>query len=304
MLDKYLQTSKHYFKVVDSKPISIKVLGDLHYCKSFQDDKLVKIKNKLRKSPTDYLCIIGDLIDSTNHIYENKEKRDKLIEWLQELGKSYKVFLTFGNHDFSYYKEKKVIKDTPREFFEELKSISNLYISCYEPYYEDEAIIIYQLELNFEYYEKKYENIDILLKHLEMRKEQITNLDNQKVKILMVHSPLLITHTKVLEYIKEFDFIVTGHMHNGLVHPFISKFIPGNIGVISPHKQLFPELARGVKKIKLEDKNIYLIITGGIVKLQECAPYHLNLLNYFFPMQMDEIIINEEQRLTYVKKLC
>lgn len=302
MLDKHLQISRHYFKVIDSKPIHIKVFGDLHYCKSFQDDKLDKIKKELKQSPTDYVCVVGDLIDSTNYLYSNKEKKDILIRWLTELGEQYKIFLTFGNHDFTYYKGKEAIKDIPKEFFEELKNISGLYMSHYEPYYEDESVIIYQLELNFEYYGKGSENIDILLETLEMQKEKLTNLDRRKVKILMVHSPILITHPKVLEYIKAFDFIVTGHMHNGLVHPFISKFIPGNKGIISPNKQLFSEYARGIKTIKLEDKNINLIINGGIIKIQECAPYYLNLLNCFFPMQMDEIVINDKQRLIYRNK--
>ena len=90
-------------------------------------------------------------------------------------------------------------------------------------------------------------------------------------------------------------------MHNWLVHPFVSKIIPKNRGIISPNKKLFPLHARGVETIEIDNKKITLIVTGGIVKIQECAS-PLNLLNYFFPMQMDEIVIDSVQKLLYKHK--
>ncbi len=300
MLDKHLQIDRHYFKVINSKPIHIKILGDLHHSNSFSEKKLNKIEKVIDESPTDYLCIVGDLIDSTNYLYDKNEKNTILIEWLRKLGTKYKVFLTLGNHDFTYFDRHTGIKDIPKEFLNELRNIPGLTLSHNEPYYEDDLILIYQLELDFDYY-KDYEKLDILLATLMDQKEKMTNLNQKKVKILLIHSPSLITHPKVLEYIKEFDYIIAGHMHNGLVHPFVSKIIPKNRGIISPNKKLFPLHARGVETIEIDNKKITLIVTGGIVKIQECAS-PLNLLNYFFPMQMDEIVIDSVQKLLYKHK--
>ena len=46
-------------------------------------------------------------------------------------------------------------------------------------------------------------------------------------------------------------------------------------------------------EILVDNKRIDLIICGGLVKIQECTG-HLQPLNHFFPMQMDEIIISDE----------
>ena len=118
----------------------------------------------------------------------------------------------------------------------------------------------------------------------------------------MVHSPERMTHPLVLDYIKEFDFIIAGHMHNGLIPPFLTNVLPGTRGLISPFKVPFVKHARGVETIKIEDKEIKMIVTGGITKLQDCAPFGLDILNHFYSMQMDEIIINDEQHLEYKKR--
>lgn len=303
MLDKRLQVNRHYYKVKDSKPIHIKFFGDLHHCNFFQDEKLDTIEKELQQSPTDYVCIVGDLIDSTNYLHTNKEKKEKLIKWLKKIGSQYKVFLTLGNHDFTYYKGQTKIKDIQEDFFEELENVPGIFVSHYDPYYEDTSVIIYQLELEYDYYTgKKHENINVLLDTLEAQKEKMTHLDDKKVKVLMVHSPIFITHPRVLEYIKDFDFIIAGHMHNGLVPPFLTNLIPGNRGLISPYLEPFVNHTRGVETIKLEGKDISMIITGGITKLQNCAPFYLDMLNCFYPMQMDEIIINNGPQLTYKNK--
>lgn len=296
MLDKHLHVNKHYYKVKDCKPIHIKILGDLHHYDSFDNIKLEKIAEELQQTPTDYVCIAGDLIDSTKYLYTNSEKKEKLLEWLRKICSQYKTFLTFGNHDFTFYQGLKRTKDENKEFFQELASIPGLHVSHYQPYYEDDSVIIYQLELNYDYYyhDNGFENVDVLIEVLEEQKEQMQNLDKEKIKILMVHSPQRMTNPKVLEYVKEFDFIISGHMHNGLVPTFLTNLLPGTRGLISPYKKPFAKHARGVETIHIGDKEIKMIITGGITKLQNCAPFRLRKLNHFYPMQMDEIIINDE----------
>ena len=304
MLDKHLQVKKHHFKVRNCKPVYIKTFGDLHYCSSFQDKKLTKIKNEILKSPTDYLIITGDLNDSTSYLYDNKEKRDTLIQWIESLSSQVKVFLTFGNHDFTYYNGRQRRKDVNEEFFEELKEIPNLCLSHYTPYYEDDSVIVCQLELDYDYYylHDEVESVGALIEILETQKENMTNLDDEKLKVLVVHSPLRITHPKVLKYIKEFDLIIAGHMHNGLIPPLLTYFLPGNRGIVSPYFEPLTDNARRVKQITIDGHTIKLLITGGITKLQECAPFHIGLLNCLFTMQMDEISINEEQTLMLNKK--
>lgn len=73
--------------------------------------------------------------------------------------------------------------------------------------------------------------------------------------------------------------------------------IKGNVGIIAPNKSLFPDNARGTKDINVGDKDIHLIINGGITKLSECTNI-LGKFNGIYKMNIDEIKINSK-----VKKL-
>lgn len=96
---------------------------------------------------------------------------------------------------------------------------------------------------------------------------------------------------KVISYIKEFDFVFCGHMHNGMVFPIVDDLISNNKGIIAPNKTLFPDNARGTKTITVNGHQIHLIINGGITKLQESAGF-LGNFNGFYPMSIDKVDVN------------
>lgn len=297
MFDYKIINKKHYYK--NSKSIDIKILSDLHYCSSFPDKKLDIIEKKLDESKTDYIIIAGDFIDSTGFLTNDIEKRKNLIKWLTKICNKYKVILTLGGHDYSFKDKKGWKEDVNKDFFKELSLIKGLTLSFKKLKYEDENVIIYQIDLPFKYYnnDKRIEDKELLLDFLNKRQEEIKKLNKEKIKILVCHSPIYLADLDVLEYLKDFDFFVSGHMHNGVVFPIFDKLfdilIGKNVGIISPNRHLFPKNARGVKSIFVDNKRIDLIISGGLVKIQECTG-HLQPLNHFFPMQMDEIIISDE----------
>lgn len=292
MLDKFIEIKKYHFNT-SNKSIKIKLLGDLHFCESFNDKKLKKIEQKLDKTYFEYLFITGNLLDSTNFLYKNNAKSNKLLHWLTDLGKRYKVFISLGNHDISYQTKQGWQEDKQNNFWKKASSLKGVHISHYEPYYEDEKLIIYLLEPNHKYYynNSKIENKEILLSKLKKDKKYITNLNKNKIKIIITHSPILIDDPDILNLIKEYDFIFCGHMHNGLVPIGIDKLIKNNKGIIAPNKTLFPNNSRGLKKLQINNKEINLIVTGGVTKIQECAGI-LKYFNCFYPMNIDEISID------------
>lgn len=304
MIDKYIDLKKHNY-IIKDKPsnISISLFGDIHYSKTFDDQKLEIIASYLEKHNPNYLCITGDIINKGNTWYKDIDKQTKLIKWLELLSTKYKIFLTLGNHDIN----KKGFNDNNinSRLWLYLSNINNIYISHYNPYYEDEYVIIYQIELSHKYYFNKgnIEDKNWLIDYLKENRNYLTNLSKNKIKIAMCHSPISILDSEVIELLKEYDFIFTGHMHNGMVPLIIDRIINNNIGIISPQKTLFPKVARGVKKITKDDKDIYLIINGGITKLQETSG-KLSNLNFLYPMGIDEININTpkaNKKLTKIK---
>ena len=234
------------------------------------------------------------LLDSTNVLY-NYELKIKLLDWLNFLASQYKTFLTLGSHDIAYRLNNNWYLDFPISFLEDLKDMG-ITLGHFEPYYEDDNLIVYQLDLPLSYYYSNNgdENINVLITTLETIKNDLINLNKDKLKIFMCHSPLFLTNEKVLEYLKEFDLIISGHMHNGMICPFIPALnhILGNYGLISPNKKLFPDNAKGIKELNINNHKIYLIVSGGITKIQDCAPKILRWGNRAFAMQMDEILVN------------
>lgn len=299
MVDKHIDLNIHNYNI-ENKPnnISCLIFGDIHYSLSFDLNKLDKITSCIDYLNPTYLCLTGDIINKGNTWYNNKEYKEKLLSWLKYLSYNYKLFLTLGNHDIA--KETFNSNDINTKLWNYLSTLDNIYISHYNPFYIDDNVVIYQLELSQYYYFNKgnTEDADYLITYLEENNKYLTNLPKDKIKILMCHSPINITNSKVLKLIKEYDFIFTGHMHNGMMPLVLDKLVKNNIGIISPQRTLFPPLSRGVKELSIidNDHSINLIINGGITKLQETSGFLKNF-NFLYPMSIDEININKEKKL-------
>lgn len=295
-----IEIKKHTFFYPDKKKnIRIKLIGDLQYSASFNDGKLEILSTELARTKPDYLFIAGDLLDSTNFLRCNKGKRLRLVRWIEELGKNQPTFISLGNHDFTFLKDKSWVADWSHDFWKEISSFDGIHISHYEPYYEDENIVVYMLELNYEYYYNNNgeESREILLEQLRQARSLLTGLDSKKVKIMMNHSPIWMSDKDVLEQIRDYDFVFSGHMHNGMIPPFLDKIIKNNRGLIAPNKSLFPDNSRGVKSMSIDEKKIYLIINGGITKLAECAGPLNKFNDAVYPMSIDEISISSSKLL-------
>ncbi len=293
-LDKKMILEKYKFIKESLPQVDVKVVSDIHYSPSFDYSKLSTILDVLNATPTNYVCIPGDLLDSTD-VLNNYELRIKLLDWLNYLANQYQTFLTLGSHDIAYRQDNKWNLDYPVSFLEDVKDMG-INLGYFTPYYEDDNLIVYQLDLPLSYYYSNNgdENVNILISTLENIKEDLVNLNNKKLKIFICHSPLFLTNEKVLEYLQEFDLLISGHMHNGMLCPFIPSLnhILGNYGLISPNKKLFPDNAKGIKEINVNNHNLYLIVSGGITKIQDCAPKILRWGNGAFAMQMDDILVN------------
>lgn len=283
-----IEIKKHYYNNYN-QDINIMMFGDLHYSDKFNYKKLSKL-SKILDNNVDYLLIAGDLIDSTD-IINNEDRIDKLISFLKELESKYKVFITLGNHDITKRINNNKILDINDNFWKEINNIDNIFVSRFNNYYEDDKIIVYMLELTYDYYYKnKRETKEILLDKIKKDKKNFKKLDKNKIKIVVCHSPIYMDDKDIIKELRGFDFVFCGHMHNGMIPYFSSKIIKGNRGIISPDSRLFIENARGVKIID----NIHLIINGGITKLSKTSKL-FRYFNFIYPSSIDNIIINSKK---------
>ncbi len=294
MLDRVSKINGHEIYIPNKNDdVKVKYFSDVHFTYKFDDNKLNAILRYINSSYSDYVCIGGDIIDSTNFICKNRREQIKLLKWLEKIAVYRKTFISCGNRDFMKSTKDGWEYDYLESFWKEVNEIPNLQVSHSDPYYEDDKVIIYMPELDFEFYENSNyaEDINILLNKLNKDREYCVNLDNKKVKIMLIHSPYLLSNPKIIEKIKEFDIVISGHMHKGLVMPIIDEIFGTNRGLVSPYLKPFPDNARGVKVLQAEDgRQTLLIISGGITKTASDTFVKRNL-NHLYPMDFEEISI-------------
>ena len=265
------------------KDITFIHIGDIHYNETTSTKKLEYIKYAIEDAHPDYIFITGHLLDRPK-ITKNKEKIKLLVSWLNSLGNIAKVFISLGNHD--------IILEEDYKFFNKLNDINNIYVLNNQSY-EDENVFIsgFTLPTNYYYNIEKHEDENALLETLQNNFNLVTNLPKKKYKVALIHSPILLSEKKVVEKLKEYDLILSGHMHNGLIPRILDKIIKNNYGLISPDKRFFAKNTRG----KIKTKYYTIIITGGITKLSPSSTKILSKLNGLYPISINKITVKGEK---------
>jgi predicted MPP superfamily phosphohydrolase len=308
-------TIKFYSKKSQPK---ICIISDIHFSYRVKDKKLNALREKLKERNPDYIFIPGDIVDSNDMIVDKSEEK-RLLNWLESLGKIATVLISEGNHD-TYKKASKehkkqtgdkweVIKNT--DFIKKVNELENVHYLDNEVY-EDKNVYVLGLTLSAHYYclfasDKKKntsptgENVEQFLKELDdLDQKLITNLPKNKLKFALIHSPCHLNDFRVKAELAEFDYFISGHMHNGLVPPIIDELWRSDRGLINPTKIFFTEQTRTSRKT-LSEKSI---IAGAITSWHESLglAHNLNALypSYFITLEFT----NNDQyaRKPYVRK--
>ena len=274
-----------------TKDITLIHISDIHFNKYTKEKKLNNIKETIYKSNPDYIVITGDTIDEPS-IIKDKVKIKTLLVFLTDIAKTSKVIISLGNHD--------IFMNEDFKFFKNLNGLKNIYILNNESYL-DETIYIsgFTLPTSYYYNISKRESKELLLEHLKKHKKLTTNLPVFIPKVSLIHSPMKLSDKEVLTVLKEYDLLLSGHTHNGMVPKILNHLFKPNQGIISPNKKLFPELARGKLEINAFNKKITIIINGGITKLGEKSAGILSKLNFLYNIDINKIIITNKRGRYY-----
>lgn len=273
------------------------VLSDLHYSYCVTNEKLDRILNEVRNINPDYILFPGDIIDSTDMIKDHKEEK-RFLSWLKKLGEISPVLMSLGGHDF-YKKDKSKfhgwIYNYDEKLYKKINDIKNLYLLD-NTFYEDNNVFVVGYTQSFEYYHSSknkslFEDKDIMLKELKELHQKIF-FNSKKVNLLLVHSPVCINEPDIKEETEKYDYIISGHMHNGCVPPIIYELWNSTRGIIAPSTKLFPKNERNTLR-KKEDK---LLVNGPLTMFHECTGL-LEKFNALFPSYLS--IINLKKDLKF-----
>lgn len=270
------------------KDITIIHISDIHFNSKTKEKKINKIKKEIINNKPDYIVITGDTLDSPKET--KNEHINILLKFLKELAENHKILISLGNHDI-FNKEDYI-------FFKELNQINNIYMLDNNSYKDDFIYISgFTLPTNYYYTLEGYEDEEVLIEHLNKYKSLINNLPKDILKVSLIHSPIKLPEEKVINTLHEYDLLLSGHTHNGLVPKFLSKILKKNQGLVAPRNQLFPKIARGKIEINHLNKLITIIISGGITKLGEKSAGILSKLNFIFNIDINKITITNKKGL-------
>lgn len=290
-MNRIKKTTDIVYNTNTKKDLTIIHISDIHFNTDTSLSKLNKLTTEIKKNNPDYIMISGDLIDEPK-IIKNKYKIKELLQFLSNLSEITKIFISLGNHD--------IFSPEDLKFFNKLNELKNIYIldnDCYK----DEFIYISGLTLpnNYYYNITHEESSEVLVKHLSNNRKLISKLPRELPKVILIHSPIKLTNKEVLNKLKEYDLILSGHTHNGMVPGILKSLFPKNKGLIAPNKTLFPEIAKGKIEVNQDNKKITIIINGAITKLSSKSSKILSKLNIVYPISINKIIITKKRGKYY-----
>ena len=290
------------------------MISDIHFSPRVKSATLETVATKAREMQPDYILIPGDLVDSLDAIKDHTDRK-RLTAWLTQLGAIAPTLISLGNHDYylknpdynNYFSKTNHWFSYKNDvFFEKLRQIPNVHVLDNQVY-EDKNIFVLGFSASPEYYQfdrgnkstsirhPGSEDRSILLTDLDrLSQKQITNLPKHKAKLVLMHSPVFAKDAAVLAKFNEFDYIISGHMHNGVVPPLLNDFWRTDRGLMAPGKHFFPVNTRTIR-LNPSDKSI---ICGAVTTIQDCAK-PLSFLNHAFPIFIATLEFTKDKKYAH-----
>lgn len=263
------------------------LLADIHYSPNYNLKVFSLLLQNITENKPDFICIPGDIADDADIL--KTEKKEYLTDFIQHLSNICPVILVKGNHDETSYLNGKHAYLSCEEYYNSVDKLDNVYYLNNKTVAFDDITFTGLSSSYGYYYNKCHEDKEKFIEEIDT----LVPIDNTKYNILLSHSPVnTITDLTIKKSsnIKNFELVLSGHMHNGLVFSMFDG--KGNRGWIGPFNNFLPKYAKGKTVKKIGDKEITLIVTGGVIKFSEHAPLSLNKINnLLYPYSIDYIDI-------------
>jgi predicted MPP superfamily phosphohydrolase len=279
--------------------IKIVSIGDIHLSKAVALEAVDKLLRVIEEIKPDYICILGDVIDTPQEL-DYKNRLLELDVLMKNCGLIAPTFVIIGNHDYYYDRnsDTMILSDIWQNY-ERFSDVHVLKDKCFS---DDNLFIGGYMQKGNAYYKQGTDKEDYLLFHEDLSKcdELVKDLPSDKYKIFLTHSPEPIQNELNQKLLSDYDLIMAGHYHNGVVPNFLEGIVPKHSGLLTPRRQKFPNEARGIVKL---DTGTYLIYNGGWTKIPNCAKDIMKPLDVFFNRDIDVTTItnNYEYYDSYVK---
>ena len=230
------------------------IISDIHADKDTDYSILDRYIKEFGKYNLQYIAVLGDLVNDGTDV----ESAKRVSDYLDKMGKIAPVMMILGNHDKVTFKDGRwyiIRNDEDLAKFNEMvsifKSIPGVYfLSNNGVLFGD--IYFYGMDPETKFYLDATpicEKIDLLYSH-------VIDMSKYNYNVLLAHSPQLVIDKRMIDAMKfynDVDLILTGHMHNGFLPPYMEWMIPGNKGLLASNNgkpYLFPDNAKGSVQLR------------------------------------------------------
>ena len=277
----FYHTSYKFYKPKYKDGLKFFLISDIHFTPQISSDLLDTVLARAEKQHPNYIVIPGDSINSLDCITKSGDMK-RFSAFFIRLSQIAPVIVSLGNHDFYraskdpggiFSKKRQWYPEYPTLLIDALNKIENVHVLD-NAVFEDKNAYFFGFTQTPEYFQfdrdenhsaslfhPGHEDKNIMLYDLhELNHKLIQDLPKNKAKIAVIHSPVFVEDPEIASYLSEFDFIISGHTHNGVVPPVIHDFWRNDRGFVAPGKGLFPHHARS--RITSNDQKS--IICGAI----------------------------------------
>ena len=254
-----------------SKDTKISLMSDFHFSERTEHNRIIKLIDDVEKEQPDYIFLLGDIINdgkNVNNIFRN------VSFYLNLIGTLAPVYMVYGNHDVMVKNNDNWDEFVSDDYVSMLNGIYNMRVLNNESVMLRENIGLVGIKLPFSYYQNYSEDSSKCLEIMndKVNNHLLDNIFNSSFNIFLTHTPNNFFdkefYLKLLDTIKNdlnrnvnFDVLIAGHLHNGLIPSYVDKIIPGNrglVGVVGKNYKLLANNSRGIKNITDNTKGIIL----------------------------------------------
>ena len=277
--------------------IRITALGDLHLSEIVPTKVTDHLKYQLEKTQSQYHCLLGDLIDVPSDLQKNKIA-NQLLDFIKSSASMAPTIIVLGSHDFI---DLDYQDHFDYDFWQEVSVLENVYLLNNAIYQTNNLFFMGYFPPYFYWYpcgnhvgQEKREDLEILYQDLLKRKNLFTTLPQDIPAICLMHSPEFYKDERIVSLLQDYDLILCGHYHNGMLPIFLDDLYSGNRGLISPKREKFPVLSRGMVTLSTGTK---LMINSGITKIQYSASKKFRFFNLLCYEYMDTITLTGDSSI-------
>lgn len=225
-----MKTMLYEFNVGVKKSVTLFVFSDLHITEKMDTEVLTSLYHRAKRCKPDAIIFLGDMVDTIEFL--DKEKNYKLLKnFLDMIAEIAPLYIITGNHDIRSIpgkRKRRMFVKEPKKFWQDITKNPKIRIMKNEAVKADKFFLAgieqgpdcYSLDTENSVstlqkhilVSEKAEKMEVALRKFLRKVKAPKNVD--KPRILMVHSARFLTERNLGGLVKDYDVILSGHLHN------------------------------------------------------------------------------------------